>query len=55
MPRVKHVIEAILIKKVEKGKDNDPHLKIINAIKVNLEVIYLDKNQGKFTLESIEV
>ena len=55
MPRVKHVIEAIMIKKIQKDKRSDPNIKVENMLQVDLEVIYLDNIQGKFTIETIEV
>ena len=55
MPRVKHVIEAILIKKVDKDKRSGKDIKIENLIQVDLELIYLNNIQGKFTLYTIEI
>ena len=55
MPRVKHIVEAMLMKKVDKDRRDDPAVKIENMVEVNLELIYLDQVQGKLTIETMEV
>ena len=55
MPRVRHVVEAVLMKKVDKETRNNPRHKIENMLQVDLEIIYLNNVQGKFIIETMEV
>jgi Ca2+-dependent lipid-binding protein len=43
------------MKKVDKSKRDDPNLKVENMVQADLEVIYLNNIQGKFTIQTMDV